>query len=109
MSSCDKPITECVQPANFRRGHWKSSNDEKPVTFNKWLNLSKQRKKKWPPTPLDILNGSSLQNTNLYNLLGWFIYPISPFSKDRFVKLSKVKSIKVMKICDDIMTLILPL
>ena len=63
-------------------------------------------KKPWPPTPQDILNDTSMENANLYNLIGWIIDPNARFSNDGFVKLSKNKSIKVMKICDDIMTLI---
>ena len=63
-------------------------------------------KKTWPSTPKDILNDTSMQNANLYNLIVWIIDPNAQFSNDGFVKLSKNKSIKVMKICDDIMTLL---
>ena len=44
------------------------------------------------------------KNVNLYNLIGWIIDPNARFSKDGYVKLSKTKSIKVMKICHDMMT-----
>ena len=44
------------------------------------------------------------KNANLYNLIGWIIDPNARFSKDGYVKLSKTKSIKVMKICHDMMT-----
>ena len=54
-----------------------------------------------------FLNDNSMKNTNFYYLLGWIIDQNLPFSNGGFVKLSKVKSIKVMKICDDIMTLTL--
>ena len=47
-----------------------------------------------------------MENTNLYNLLRWIIDPNASFSNNGFVKLSKVKSIKVTKICDDIVTFI---
>ena len=64
-------------------------------------------KKPWPLTPQDILNDTSMKNANLYNLIGWIIDPNVPFSNDGFIKISKNKSIKVMKICDNIMTLTL--
>ena len=47
-----------------------------------------------------------MKNANFYNLIGWIIDPNAQFSNDGFVNRSKNKSIKVMKICDDIMTLI---
>ena len=53
-----------------------------------------------------ILNDTSMKNAHLYNLIRCITDPIAPFSNDGFVRLSKVKSIKVMKICDDITTLI---
>ena len=53
-----------------------------------------------------ILYDTSMKNANLYNLVRCMIDPIAPFSNDRFVKLSKAKSIKVIKICDDITILI---
>ena len=45
-----------------------------------------------------------MKNANLYNLIRWIIDPNARFSNYGFAKLSKSKSIKVMKTCDDIMT-----
>ena len=39
----------------------------------------------------------------------WIFDPNAPFSNDGFVKLPKVKSVKVMKICNDTMKFILTL
>ena len=52
------------------------------------------------------LNDTSMKNTNLYNLIGWIIDANARFSNDGFVKLLKNKSVKVMKICDDIISVI---
>ena len=59
-------------------------------------------KNPWLPTPQDILNGTSMENTNICYPVGWIIDPKPPFSNDGLVKPSKVKLIKVMKICDGI-------
>ena len=45
-------------------------------------------------------------NKNLYNLIAWIVNPNSSCDDDGFVKLSKVKTIKVKKICDDIESLV---
>ena len=52
------------------------------------------------------LNDTSMKNTNLYNLIGWIIDANARFSNDGFVKVLKNKSVKVMKICDDIISVI---
>ena len=106
MSSCDKLIAEYVQAANL------GERIKKAVMIKSLSRLisdeirANNLKKLWPPTPQDTLNDTSMKNANLYNLIGSIIDLNTRFNNDGFVKLSKSKSIKVMKICDDIMTLI---
>ena len=94
MSSCDNLI-ECVQTANL------GEEIKKAVMIKNLSGLISDEirtnnvKKPWPPTPQNILNDTSMENANLYNLIGWITDPNARFSNDGFVKLSKNKSIKL--------------
>ena len=105
LSSCDKLTVECVQAANLVEGIEKAVMMKNLSRLLSYEIRTNNLKKPWLPTPQDILNDTFMKNTNLYNLIGWIIDPNASFSYHGFVKLSKFKSIKVMKICDDIMTL----
>ena len=75
MSSCDNLIAECVQAANLGEGI------EKAVMIKNLSHLISDEirtnnvKKPWPLTSQDILNDTSMENANLYNLIGWIIDP----------------------------------
>ena len=67
--------------------------------INEDMQKHKERKK-WPPTPQDILQDGNSFNVLLFNLIAWSIDPSAPISKTGLVNLpSKNKAFEVTHLC----------
>ena len=63
-------------------------------------------KKPWPPTPQDIINSEDTCHRSLYNFISWIASPNSCMDGGVSGRLSKTKSTKVDKICQNIEALV---
>ena len=105
LSSNGELIADCINSVTLGEGI------EKSITIrNLALSISDEIKSKnqppRPPCPQDIIEESSNLNTSLYNLIAFIVNPNTSYDSDGLVKLSKTKSTKVVKLCQDIESLV---
>ena len=70
----------------------------------KWWNSNKQPKKFVATYSTIYLKQHFYEKSNLCSLIGWIVNPIVPLNNDGFVKLPNVRSVKVINICNEMMT-----
>ena len=60
----------------------------------------------WPPTPQEIIESKDDVNMDLYNFLALLVSPDSSFDNTGTVRISESKTTKIIKICEDIESLV---